>query len=672
MSLTAWFEPQGLLAQRLSGFRARPTQAALAEAIEQSAAARGLLVAEAGTGIGKTFAYLVPALLSGQRVLVSTASRALQDQLFGRDLPRLLEAMGITGLSIARLKGRANYLCPYRLERARREGRLASAQEAHDLRQVVQFAALSPEGDIAGCSTVSEQSMVWPLVTSTVDNCLGQRCPMVSECPVIRAREVAQRSDLVVVNHHLLCADLALRREGGGELLPRVDLVIVDEAHALPETALQFFAISLSSHGLALLARDCLAAGFELGRDGADWAGLSGRLEAAVLALRADLHQSAAAGRLKWEQLNPSAQTAMEQALERVSEALNPLHMALCLNAERHAEFARLQERVEQMQDRLEWLRPGGPGSGGPSSGGAMPQTPEAGVHWLELGRQSVSLHWSPLDAAPRLREVWQSADRAAWIFLSATLTVPAPPAAPQGDFTYFCHQMGLEEAVCMRFESPFDYASQSLLLVPEDLPDPKQPQMLVQVLEMEEISGLIREAPGGIFLLCTSLRAVDQAAQWLSQPRSPAVNRLLLVQGSAPRDHLLAQFRADGGAMLVGSASFWEGVDVPGTALSMVIIDKLPFAPPDDPIVESRLSRCRALGGDPFNQIQLPEATLMLKQGVGRLIRSESDRGLLVVGDRRLAETSYGRRMLRSLPPFRRTRSTQEARAFLLPEPES
>ncbi|MEY2777684.1 MAG: hypothetical protein RLY30_1782 [Pseudomonadota bacterium] len=659
MSLRAWFEPDGLLAQRLEGFRTRPTQSALAEAIDRTLAGRGLLVAEAGTGIGKTFAYLVPALLSQQRVLISTASRALQDQLFSRDLPRLLSAMGLSGIKTARLKGRSNYLCPYRLERAKQEGRLGSAQEVHDLRQIVQFSVLSPEGDISACTTVSEQSMVWPLVTSTVDNCLGQRCPQASECPVIRARESAQKAELVVVNHHLLCADLALRREGEGELLPQVDLVVVDEAHALPDTALQFFGLSLSSHGLALLARDTLVAGLEFGRDGADWAGLCGQLEASVLALRADLSSALSAGRLKWEQLTPEAQTALEQAILRISEALAPLHMALCVNAERHAELVRLQERIEQIQDRLELLQPGG-------------QAAELGVHWIESGRQSLSLHWSPLDAAPRLREIWESTERAAWVFLSATLTVPAPPQAAQGDFSYFCSQMGLEEASCERFESPFDYSSQSLLFVPEGLPDPKQPQLVVQLLEMPGISGLIRDAQGGIFLLCTSLRAVDQAAQWLNQARSPAAGRLVLIQGSAPRDHLLQRFRENGRALLVGSASFWEGVDVPGDALSLVMIDKLPFAPPDDPVLEARLSQCRARGGDPFNQIQLPEATLMLKQGVGRLIRTETDRGLLVVGDRRLAETAYGRRMLRSLPPFRRTRSLEEARAFLLPDLQS
>lgn len=666
MSLSAWFEARGLLSERLDGFRSRPSQAALAQAIATAIDQRELLVAEAGTGIGKTFAYLVPALLSGQKVLVSTASRALQDQLFSRDIPRLLRAMGLSSVSVARLKGRSNYLCPYRLQRARQEGRLSSAQEVQDLRQVVQFAALNPEGDVSACTTVSEHSMVWPLVTSTVDNCLGQRCPMVGECPVIRAREQAQRSDLVIVNHHLLCADLALRREGGGELLPRMELVVVDEAHALSETALQFFGLSVSTHGLALLSRDALAAGLELARDGADWAGLSGQLEAAVLSIRSELTHACSPGRHKWEQLTESGQAALHMGLTRIGEALGPLHMALCVNAERHAELVRLQERVELIQDRLDFLQPPLEGSSKGAHSG------ELGVHWVEVGRQSLSLHWSPLDAAPRLREVWETPERGAWVFLSATLTVPAPSGTEQGDFAYFCGQMGLEHARCERFESPFDYAVQSLLVVPDHLPDPKQPNLVIQLLEMPGVTGLIREAPGGIFLLCTSLRAVDQAAHWLGQAKSPSTGRLLLVQGSAPRDHLLQRFREDGRAILVGSASFWEGVDVPGKALSLVIIDKLPFAPPDDPVLESRMNRCRAEGGDPFNQIQLPEATLMLKQGVGRLIRTETDRGLLLVGDRRLAETPYGRRMLRSLPPFRRTRSLEEARQFWLPDLQS
>lgn len=655
-----WFGPDGRLRTRLAGFSPREAQTQLAQAIEATIADQGRLVAEAGTGVGKTYAYLVPALDSGLKVMVSTASRTLQDQLYERDLPRLCEAMGLSHVRRVRLKGRSNYLCPYRLERTQKEGRLTSAQEAADLREVVRFAALSSDGDIAGCTSVSEQSGIWSQVTSTAENCLGQTCPKWSECPVVRAREAASQAEVLIVNHHLLCADFAMRQAGEGDLLPSAAVVILDEAHAIPEIAGQFFGRSLSSQGLAVFGRELLAAGLMHARDAADWAGLTGQLEGAALNFRASLGSAAETSRgsspnrqtrQSWADLEAGRRQMLLETVGAVDAALQAIAAPLTLAAERHTELQRLGERVEDLRAEIPRLLP-------PELPGALD-----GVYWIEQSRQTLSLHWAPIEVSSLLQSAFEAEPIRSWIFVSATLAVPSQ--SEEGSFGYYCQRAGIRPTQCLALGSPFDYADQSLLVVPDNLPDPKSPGLVLALLEMPGLMGLIDKTPGGVFILCTSLRAVDQAGQYLTSQASPLSPRRILVQGQAPRAALLETFRADGRAILVGSASFWEGVDVPGSALSLVIIDKLPFAPPDDPVLEARMAECRAAGGDPFREIQLPEATLALKQGAGRLIRTETDRGILLVGDRRLAETPYGRRMLRALPPFPRTRSLEAAHDF-------
>jgi ATP-dependent DNA helicase DinG len=657
-----WLGPSGRLQQAIEGFRVRTGQLALANAVDQAIRNKHNLVAEAGTGVGKTFAYLTPIILAGEKAIVSTASKTLQDQLFARDIPRLIQAMGLP-LQVARLKGRANYLCWYRLEKAKAEGRLASPLEVEQLRAISQFAGLSSDGDIGGCESVPESATIWPLVTSTTDNCLGSSCPDYSRCHVVAARQRAHAADLVVVNHHLLCADLSLDHSYEAQLLPRVGVMVIDEAHAFADIATQFFGANLSTQTLAGFGRELLAAGLVHARDGADWAGLNGRLELTISTIRqAFADQAPAAGlgkaqamgvdRFRWTDLRAGQLAQCQEALAELGQTLETILSSLTPNLGRHPELDRLYDRVGLIKESLRQCQPP---SIGPGSQAAADQD---GVFWIERHRHGLSMHWAPLAVGDQLAPYFSSPSTA-WIMVSATL-------ATAGDnFDYFMQQTGIRAEQALTVESPFDYAQQGLLWVPEVLPDPKSPELMRQLLQNQDLRAVIRRCPGGIFMLCTSHRAVRQAKAVLEEEPEAFGDRLLLVQGDASRDALLNQFRQAGQAILVGSASFWEGVDVPGQALSMVLIDKLPFGTPDDPILESRIAACKAEQGDAFMNIQWPEATLALKQGVGRLIRTETDHGLLVIGDKRLAETGYGRRMLRSLPPFTRTRSAQQARDF-------
>ncbi|MFM1827698.1 MAG: putative ATP-dependent helicase [Pseudomonadota bacterium] len=644
--------------REIPGFQPRAQQLALAQAIAETILVPGHLIAEAGTGIGKTFAYLVPAILSGKKVLVSTATKSLQDQLFNRDLPRLLRLLGVP-LSVARLKGRANYLCPYRLERLGADSRGLHPAELQSLKEVLRFSKIDPEGDVSACTTVAEGASIWPMVTSTTENCLGSKCPNWSECPVVKARERAAKAELLVVNHHLLCADFALREVGEGDLLPECDVLIIDEAHALPDIATQFFGLGLSTQMLSVFSREMLAAGLAHAQGSADWAGLAGHLEAATMQLRAAVGASSSGnlsvGRKRWSDLSPTQREELNASVSLLSERLDAIRIAFEGQGERHPELARIGDRASDLINRLAKLEPESDSLDDENL--ATDQQGLPGVYWIEQSRNGCSMHWAPIEVGPLLSARMRQRSSQSWIFVSATLCVAE-------DFSYFTDRIGLASARTERFHSPFDYERQGLLCVPEQLPDPKSNNLIEQILAEPDIQSLISSVPGGIFILCTSHRAVEQAARSMG-PICIRQGRPLLVQGSVPRDALLEQFRRDGKSVLIGAQSFWEGVDVPGEALSMVLIDKLPFASPDDPILEARIQRSRAMGGDAFREIQLPSATLALKQGVGRLIRSETDRGLVLVGDKRLAETGYGRQMLRSLPSFKRTRSLSDAGLF-------
>ena len=657
------FDPAiGPLAKR-PGYASRESQQDMALAIAECIESRDALVAEAGTGTGKTFAYLVPALLSGARTLISTGTRHLQDQLVARDLPTLAAALGVTA-QVAVLKGRANYVCHHHLERNLLEGRFERREDAAMLRRIERFAALSSSGDRAEAAGIPEDAPAWAKAVSTRENCLGQECPRYDDCFLMRARRRAMQADVVVVNHHLFCADLALRDEGVSELLPATEALVFDEAHQLPDVATQFFGVAISTRQLVELARDLVRIGRADAPDADDWLARAEAIEAAIREFR--LH-AGTPGRLDDRRLRGMRE--LHAAIEALAAAIEAAQPSLSEAAQRSRDLARLAPRAAELSRRLRaWLgtlleppqarAPGNEGreQDGIASDGDDPLEDEGGpvVLWADVRRLGVALHASPLSVAGHFRRHRRAAPRA-WIFVSATLTVG-------GEFGHFQRALGLEDARTRSWPSPFDYERNTRLLVPERIADPASESFAVELADT--VTPLILANRGRAFVLCTSLRMVGRMAELLAPRMAPGME--LMVQGSAPRAVLIERFRKAAAPVLVGSASFWEGVDVPGEQLSLVVIDKLPFAPPDDPVVRARAEALRARGGDPFRELQLPEAAMALKQGVGRLIRSEEDRGVLVIGDRRLLTRPYGKILLRSLPPFGLTRSVEAVVEFI------
>ncbi len=698
------FAADGLLAREIDGYRSRASQIEMARAVAAAmeAAARGLpepemfelkarparrqpgsgdaaaqertdeaaqamteagdntLIVEAGTGTGKTYAYLVPAMLWGGKVIVSTGTKHLQDQLFQRDIPTVRDALAVP-VSVAMLKGRSNYLCHYYLQRTADNGRLPSRQETSYLQEIVRFAKITRSGDKAELASVPETAAVWSMVTSTRDNCLGQECPHYKDCFVMQARREAQQADIVVVNHHLFFADIMLRDTGMAELLPSANTIIFDEAHQLPETATLFFGETLSTSQFLELARDCVAEGLSHARDAVEWVKLGAALERAARDVRLAFKEDSL--RLSITQL-PEDHPLFD-ALDTLQTELAALATALAGQAERAESLGTCLRRARELQGVLTgWTAPQAGGAptretSGPETSGQREDAhanADEKVRWVEVFSHTVQLHETPLSVAPIFAKQRAGVPRT-WIFTSATLSV-------RGDFTHYAAQMGLNSRRSMTLPSPFDYPQQGLLYVPRNMPQPSSPQFTDAVFEAALPA--IEASGGGVFMLCTTLRAVDRIAAKLRDTiEARGWSTPLLVQGDASRTELLERFRAYGNAILVGSQSFWEGVDVRGDALSLVVIDKLPFAPPDDPVLAARLDALTKKGLSPFAVHQLPQAVITLKQGAGRLIRAETDRGVLMICDTRLVDKPYGRRIWQSLPPFKRTREIEVVKAF-------
>ncbi len=648
--LSRVFSAEGPLAGSVPGYRMRPQQLEMALRIGEAIDANKVFVAEAGTGTGKTFAYLAPALLSGGKVIISTGTKTLQDQLFQRDLPMVRDALRV-GASIALLKGRANYVCPYHLERALTEGRLHSRAEAGHLRTIARFAKATKSGDKAELSAVPEDSGAWAQATSTRDNCLGQDCPNVKGCFVLNARREALVADVVVVNHHLFFADVMLRDEGLGELLPACNAVIFDEAHQLPEVAGLFFGESVGTAQLIELSRDARNEGIASAKDYPPLQDAARDLEKATRDLR--LAVRAENARLPYAQV--ANDPDFRQAIAGVEAALAELARHLESQAARAEGLENCRSRTAEISLRLKRWQVDSSAAASQSN-----DATEVYVRWLEVFSHALSLNMTPLSVADIFQRQLEGHPRA-WIFTSATLAIGK-------DFSHYCGELGLAEAATGQWGSPFDYQANALLYCPQDMPDPNTPSYNDAVVEAAWPA--IRAAKGRAFVLCTSLRAMRHIHQCIAE-RIAAENleMPLLLQGEGSKSELLARFRRLGNAVLVASQSFWEGVDVRGEALSLVVIDKLPFAPPDDPVLAARIEHLRKAGRNPFFEYQLPLAVISMKQGAGRLIRDERDRGVLMVCDPRMVNKPYGKRIWQSLPPMRRTRQIAEVEAFFAAE---
>ncbi|MDP5189956.1 ATP-dependent DNA helicase [Rheinheimera baltica] len=626
------FAPNGALAQHISGFNARDAQVEMAQAVADVIETPGALVVEAGTGTGKTYAYLVPALLSGKKVVLSTGTKNLQEQLYFRDLPKVVKALA-SPLQLALLKGRSNYLCLFRLEQHYNHVPMQDDQLIQDLSLIKKWSAETQSGDIGELSYIAEDSKALPYVTSTTDNCLGKDCPVYEDCHLLKARKKAQAADVVVVNHHLFFADLALKDTGFGELLPQMDVIIFDEAHQLPDIASDYFGENISSRLLLDLCRDIETACKTELRDHPQLAKTADKVALLIKDWRLQFGTEPAKGNWRDAYQNPQMQTA----LNRVSEAIDMLYLVLKSSLGRSDLIDNAFERLAQAKARLLKLM----------------DTQQSGVSlWYETTRLHVSLHLTPLSIADKFRAI-VAADERSWIFTSATLSV-------NHGFSHYTDQMGLQQAKTLLLESPFDYAEQALLCVPRFMPEPHEPAMANTLLQIA--CRLIEANNGRCFFLFTSHRMLQMVAQQLPD----LIRQPVLVQGSTGKRLLLEQFVTLDNAVLLGTGSFWEGVDVRGDTLSCVIIDKLPFASPDEPLLQARSEDCVMRGLDPFAQVQLPQAVITLKQGVGRLIRDVTDRGVMVICDNRLVTKPYGEVFLTSLPPMRRTRCLDTAVDFL------
>ena len=628
INLTEFFGPSSPLDELLNGFQSRQGQADMAEEVAHAINEEQHLVVEAGTGIGKTFAYLVPAMVSGQKVIISTGTKTLQDQLYHRDLPLISKAIG-RPIATALLKGRSNYLCLNRLELASTNDKFIS----RDLGLVRQWRHQTATGDKTELADVPETSMVWPIVTSTIDNCLGRKCPDYQDCHVMKARQTAQESDLIVINHHLLLADLTMKEEGFAEFLPDTKVMILDEAHQIPDLAAQFFGVSVGNIELERLCNELLVIAIPLNQPL-----VLRRIDLLKKAIRQLLIAAPKKeGRYEFAQI----QTEVIISIKNICEALKNLGQVLMPLVDMADTIEKKYELTELYFNRLSSI---------------LDQDYGDGLRWVDIKSRSLRLNLTPLDVGVKLRELFLKSKKS-WIFTSATIAIGE-------DFSHFKERIGLVGAMEASFPSPFALEDNALIYLPSGLPEPSHLKFTEKMLEAT--LPLLKLVSGGIFFLFTSHHALSKAKTWFKAKQKILNGRLLLVQGDSPRDDMLKKFRADGNAILLGTGSFWEGVDVRGEALNMVVIDKLPFRSPADPLMMARLEYIKKNGGNGFIEHQLPTAVLALKQGVGRLLRDEEDYGLVVLCDPRIKNKNYGKIFIDGLSPMRSTESLTEVNDFL------
>jgi ATP-dependent DNA helicase DinG len=630
LNLADFFGPDSPLKKMLPGFQPRAGQAWMAEAVAEAIGEQGQLVVEAGTGTGKTFAYLVPALMSGRKTIISTGTKALQDQLYHRDLPLIGKVIG-RPVTTALLKGRANYLCLHRLDTVASQASGKTLQA--DLNSVHKWRHGTATGDRAELVEVAEDSLVWPLVTSTADNCLGSRCPDYQKCHVVKARRAAQEADLVVVNHHLLLVDLAMKETGFVEFLPGAEAIIVDEAHQIPDLATQFFGVQMGSRELERFFDELRAATLAL-----TGSAFQKRIDGAVTGLR-NLRADAPRKEGRYELAKVYGD--MREAFDQLRDSLRELQTALQPITDASIEVDKLYEQLLGMIERLLLL---------------VSDETWDGLRWLDVNPRSFRLNLTPLDVAATMQGII-GARQQAWIFTSATLAVGE-------DFSHFCSRMGINAATGLTFPSPYDLDQNGLIWLPPGLPTPSDSEHTEKMLEA--VAPLAKLTSGGIFCLFTSHRALNAARKWIKSNRRKLKGRPILLQGDGPRDDLLRRFREHGNAVLFGTGTFWEGVDVRGQALTVVAIDKLPFGSPADPLMMARVEFIRRQGGNGFAEHQLPQAALALKQGAGRLLRDQNDYGVVVICDPRIKSKSYGSLFLKCLAPMRVTEDYSDVAAFL------
>jgi len=624
--------PDGPFIEAISGFQPRPVQQQLATSIDHAVRTKTSLVAEAGTGIGKTFAYLVPAIISKKSVIISTGTRNLQDQLFFKDLPKVCKCLN-KNPRLALLKGRNNYLCIHRLEMTIADGRLTSRQASSELQLARRWSSETSNGDLAELVNLADDSEIRPMITSTVDNCLSQDCPSYEDCHVLKARRKAQQADIVVINHHLLCADLALREDGFADLLPDTELVIIDEAHKLPDVVTQFFGKSVSSRQLLDLATDMRREYLTEAKDCRQLDDSASELEQIVKEFRLALGEESrrlAWDRFKNQKLVIQSIATLNELFDQLEDILEPLAsrsrgLESCYNRSQvlHIAFTELTKEVSTEM-----------------------------VHWCETWLRSFQIHQTPVNISKTFREQWLN-HGGSWVFTSATLAI-------NGELSHYQQQMGLTEAATLLLNSPFNYPEQALMYLPRSLPDPSSKDHPIEL--MKAALPVLRASKGRAFCLFTSYRALQTAAHWLSEHGQFKI----LIQGTADKTELLRRFTENETSVLMATASFWEGVDVRGNDLCCVVIDKLPFAVPSDPVIQARIAACKRAGEDAFGKLQLPQAVISLKQGAGRLIRDQQDRGVLVLGDPRIISKNYGGAFINSLPAMHKTRDLDLVKGFL------